>query len=366
MTQRIVVLSSLGGHGHITTVKALREILGSEVELIPIYPINDLSFFGHTHLERFYNYFLRRNWTRAIGAISFSFARLFLTTNKRQIKEYIADHLDIIKPDLVISVIPFVNRHAIEVARSRGLNYLLITADNDLRHWTFDIDQTDLSHLEVTIGCDNRFTRQLLRSKGVPDEQIHTTGLPLRPGFTQKGKRPKRDAILMMLGGAGSKSALEFSQRLAQLNLPLDLYVTAGKNKKLFAKLQQMEVGDQTKLTPLDISANISDYMRKASLVIIKPGPMSTNEAMALEKPMLLDHTNGILVWEKMNSRIVTANRVGRPFYHIDELEELVPDMLSDERQEEIQGRYSQIEPSSFIETIPAIINRLSTSSPSR
>lgn len=360
MAKKVVVLSSLGGHGHITAVSALKEILGEEYELTSIYPINDISFFGQTQVERFYNYFLRHNWMRSIGALTYSFARLFLWVNRKQIEQYIGDNLDIIKPDLVVSVIPFVNREGISATQMRGLNYLLITADNDLRHWCFDLQGVDLSKIEVCIGSDNRFTRPLLISKGVRDEQIHTTGLPLRPKFTQGAIGAQNPpAILMMLGGSGCPSAYDFAQRILELDLPLHLYVTAGKNRQLFAKLRQLASTSNGRLTPLDISADIFEYMRSASLVIIKSGSLSTTEAMALQKPILLDRTRGVLAWEKMNIRIVLAREVGKPFYHIDELETLVPEMLSPEVQHSITRKYTAFLPNQFRQMIPPIVEKL-------
>src|SRR5262249_42064443 len=134
--------------------------------------------------------------------------------------EHIIDYgIDIYEPDLVISLIPFINYPASEAARKRDIPYLLITTDNDLRHWILGLEKLKHPDFKVTIGSDLATSKQLLLKLNIPETSIKTIGLPLRPEFIMSKDEQKireefqipddKHVVLIMMGGAGGSKAYE-------------------------------------------------------------------------------------------------------------------------------------------------------------
>ena len=130
-----------------------------------------------------------------------------------KIEKIIGSYINTYNPDLIISLIPFVNYPASEAARKKEIPYLLITTDNDLRNWAFELERLRHPQFKVTIGSDLPTTRDILLKKKIPESAIETIGLPLRPDFIAQKDEDKireefglphdKEIVLIMMGGAG-------------------------------------------------------------------------------------------------------------------------------------------------------------------
>jgi processive 1,2-diacylglycerol beta-glucosyltransferase len=306
------------------------------------YPINQLRIWGVPSCEQVYNAMLRNGWIRSMNFIVRnvvpSIFRSYMGKLERIINSYIKTH----QPDLVISVIPFVNFPASEAARKSGIPFLVITTDNDLRNWALEMEKIKHPHFKVTIGADLPTTRDILVKKNVPEHAIETIGLPLRPDFIVQKDREKileelnlptdRAIILIMMGAAGGDTAYEYAKKVGDLDLGAHLVVVAGRNKKLKKELDHLNLHSSNSLSVFGFTDRISDIMAVSDVVITKPGPGTINEAIAMKLPILIDNTDISLFWERANVDVVLKYGVGQKIKKFNQIKGLLKTYLKDEQ----------------------------------
>lgn len=137
-----------------------------------------------------------------------------------------------------------------------------------------------------------------LRMHGIAAEQIHVTGIPVMPAFSQKADRaicakeydidPQRKTILLMGGGGGLGKLDQVAAHLLTLKNPFQLIVLAGHHQQTLASLKQLaQRHDQ--LRPLGFTDKVERLMACSDLVITKPGGLTSSECLALGLPMIVN-----------------------------------------------------------------------------
>lgn len=131
---------------------------------------------------------------------------------------------------------------------------------------------------------------------GLPAEKIIPTGIPVRHVFYHHVERQeackelgfpsKNRMVLMMCGSMGCGPLRELAFELSQ-NLPEDseLAVICGSNEKLYEKFRKAQAFSN--LHVVGFTKKISLYMDAASLILTKPGGLSSTEAATKGLPMI-------------------------------------------------------------------------------
>jgi processive 1,2-diacylglycerol beta-glucosyltransferase len=336
----ILVLSSTGGGGHIAASNTLQNLVGNEYDLKMAYPINQLRIWGVPSCEQVYNAMLRNGWIRSMNFIVRNLVPSIFRSYLNKLERIINSYIKTYQPDLVISVIPFVNFPASEAARKAGIPFLVITTDNDLRNWAFEMQKIKHPHFKVTIGADLPTTRDVLLRKKVPEKAIETIGLPLRPDFMVQKDQEKilgelnlpadKEIVLIMMGAAGGDSAYEYAQKIGDLDLGAHLVVIAGRNNKLKRALEELDLHSSNSLSVFGFTDRVSDIMAVSDVIITKPGPGTINEAIAMKLPMLIDNTDITLFWERANVDFVLKHGVGQKIKKFKQIESLLTTYLKD------------------------------------
>lgn len=371
----LLILSSTGGGGHIAACNALQSLVGDEYELKIAYPINQLRIWGVPSCEQVYNAMLRHGWIRTMNFIVRNVCPSVFRSYMGKLKRIINSYITTYQPDLVISVIPFVNFPASEAARKAGIPFLIITTDNDLKNWAFEIEKVKHPYFKVTIGADLPTTRDILVKKNVPDQAIETIGLPLRLDFMNP-KDPKKilqelnlpldkAIILIMMGAAGGDTAYEYAKKVGELDLDLHLVVMAGRNNKLKKQLEKIELSPSNSMTVFGFTNRVSDIMAVSDLIITKPGPGTINEAIAMKLPILIDNTDTSLFWERVNVDFVLKYGVGQKIKKFRQIEDFLISYLNDP-QVMLQTKKSFVEvpANQFHLRVPGIIKELIAARP--
>ena len=161
----ILILSSTGGGGHIAAANTLQTLVGEEYDLKIVYPINQLRILGVPSCEQIYNGMLRTGWIRTMNFIVRHVAPPVFRSRQAKVEKIISSYINSFKPDLVVSLIPFINYAASEASRKKEIPFLLVTTDNDLRHWSLEMEKIKHPQMKVTIGADLPTTRDILRRK---------------------------------------------------------------------------------------------------------------------------------------------------------------------------------------------------------
>ncbi len=368
--KNILVLCSNGGHCHNAAAQTLKNLLGDRYNFTVVYPIDQLRIWGVKSGEQLYNFMLQQGWTQSVNVITKHVAPKIFRTRKQKVEAIVKKHIENINPDLVISLIPFVNYPASEAARKAGIPYLLITVDNDLQMWVHGLQGVQHPYFKVTVGSDLWCSREMLRKRNIPDKSIETIGLPIRSDFFSKKDLsalrkeyniPKnKPVVLIICGGAGGRQAFDYAKQIGSTQLGVHLIVCAGKNKELAQDLRKLSLHPTNSMTVMEFTSKISDLMAISDLLITKPGPATITEAMSMQLPMIIDATTPTLSWEKANIDLVMQYGIGDYIEEFDELEPLLRQFLFDsELRKEIKHAYRHVPPNRFKESIGPIIESM-------
>lgn len=132
---------------------------------------------------------------------------------------------------------------------------------------------------------------------GIPEEKIVPTGIPVKRTFYDKtdadtakealGLPKNKRIVLMMCGSMGCGPLRELAFALSQ-SIPEDtaLVVICGNNERLYEKFQKFR--GLPNVFVIGFTRKISLYMDAASVILTKPGGLSSTEAATKGLPMVL------------------------------------------------------------------------------
>jgi UDP-N-acetylglucosamine:LPS N-acetylglucosamine transferase len=363
----LLVLSCKGGGGHTSALHTLKKLFENEYDIHVIYPIDQLHIWGISSGEQLYNSMLQSGWTRSMNFIVRHIAPPIFKNREQKLEMIIDESIGVCAPDLIISLIPFVNYPASEAARKRVIPFLLVTTDNDLRHWVLGLEKLTHPDFKVTIGSDLTTSRELLLKKNIPASSIETIGLPLRPEFIAKKDEKKireefaiderKPVILIMMGGAGGNKASQYAKKIGQMDLSAHIIVVMGSHVKMKKELEKIPIHPSNTMTFLGFTDRVADLMAISHVIVTKPGPGTISEAIAMKLPILIDNTDKLLFWERINVDLVLGYGIGQRITHPREIEDLVGTYLQDpELQEQLEISFASVPPNHFHLRIRSIV----------
>ena len=235
---------------------------------------------------------------------------------KRTIARKIEKLIEYTNPDLVIANLPVCSKYFSAYKDFSGCSIPLYTYITDITvHEEWLADNTDL----YFVG-DNS-TMQALISKGVSEEKIIISGIPVKSCFNVDSNNKENSSvsqtietlntdknrnILIMGGGLGLiPGGTHF---LKCINDMPELHATliAGKNKKLARKVAHQFPN----INVIGYTDKVCEYMKAADLIITKPGGITTFEAIASRTPLYV--INPYLEQEMGNAYFIESSNIGR------------------------------------------------------
>jgi len=150
-------------------------------------------------------------------------------------------------------------------------------------NWYFVAQEDDKIHMEAL---------------GLPTDRIEVTGIPVEPEFgnpvdknsvlERHGLQPGRPTILVAGGALGMSPATAVVRQLLQIERDFQAIIVCGKNEEM-----QNEIVDLLKDRPADFrvlgyTKDMADFMSVATILLSKPGGMTTAEAVACGLPMMI------------------------------------------------------------------------------
>ena len=161
-------------------------------------------------------------------------------------------------------------------------------------------------------------TGQKLVQNGVSESKIRPFGIPVDPKFFTKHNRvelldkysldPNKPVVLIMGGGQGLGPMKKMLPLLYRSSVDLQAIVITGKNKRLYSSLIKEKKHFKKTMLIYQFTENIDELMEISSLILTKPGGLTTAEAMAKNLPMIVIHP--LPGQEMMNTRFLLENKL--------------------------------------------------------
>lgn len=316
---KVLILSVPAGGGHLQTARAVSECLtakGAECEIVDI-AIN-AGRFTSTVISKGYNittaflttgYRIVYNLSDKRTKHSYSLpVKLLNSACCKKLYERIKNN----PPDVVVSTHPFTTIVWNVIAKKHNLKQKVISIVTD-----FTVQPTwEQAVSDYVITASELLDYQCIKKWGTT-HNVLPLGIPIREEFTQKMEKTDARAtvgiedkftVLIMMGSMGFKSAAKkIVKKLDRMTEDFQVLVVCGNNKRLFAKLKQMETSKD--LIVLGFANNVPQLMDASDCIITKPGGLSSSEALAKNIPMVL--TCPIPGHEDRNSEFITNNGAG-------------------------------------------------------
>jgi processive 1,2-diacylglycerol beta-glucosyltransferase len=165
-------------------------------------------------------------------------------------------------------------------------------------HWYFVAQEEDRIHME---------------GLGLPGDRIHVTGIPIERRFSFPLDReavlarhsldPAKPTLLLAGGTLGLSPAAAVVRRLLQLDREFQAIVVCGKNEELRKEIEAVTSEQKERFRVFGFTQEMPDLLGAATLLLSKPGGLTTAEALARGLPMvILDPIGG---QEERNSDVL-------------------------------------------------------------
>jgi processive 1,2-diacylglycerol beta-glucosyltransferase len=176
-------------------------------------------------------------------------------------------------------------------------------------------------------------TKARLVARGASAENVVATGIPISARFSANpdresvrrtlGLRDDLPMLLVLSGGFGMGPVAEILCELDKVGRQFQTVVVTGRNEELRRELAAKDRKHPTHV--LGFASNMHELMAIADLIITKPGGLTSSEALAMSKPLII--LNPIPGQEAANSDFllergaaVKVNRVEDLPYRIEKL----------------------------------------------
>jgi UDP-N-acetylglucosamine:LPS N-acetylglucosamine transferase len=257
------------------------------------------KFFGF-YGEDVYNFVLKNQmqvWTPWMRKAAMASSRLPQTSAVMAGAEYLKRE----KPDLVISLMPFVNDRFSEMCAMAGVPFALISTDlMDTRPYMWFTPKACQEAKFVVAGCAQAEAQA--REAGAGDRVV-PAGLVIHPKYFREDLQrlsrsearerfelaPETFTVAIVMGGYGGKVIREFVESLEQSGGGWQLVACCGKNDKLRMELDALAPRLKNRMLALGFSTQIPALMRACDVLITKPGPATLMEALTVGAPLALD-----------------------------------------------------------------------------
>lgn len=349
-----LVFTSKGGGGHMSASakieEDLKEICNVQVEHIfkildAHDPIKTITC-GYCDGEDFYNFLIRNNllWLANILTGSGRVAmRLNSASYARSLNNYLKDK----KVNLIISVVPDINKAVLEVAQKADIPFILVPTDLDGGPCVNGISKPSFDKFYYVMPFKNKEIYQKIAHAQIAPEKIEIGGFPLRSSFFQSFNKEDvkkefnitsdKPLVMIMMGAAGGAVTSDYVDELSQSSLSLHMIVCVGRNDELYKRLTAKKLPSSIGCTVLNFTDKTAALMSIAELLITKPGSVSFNEALHMQVPFILDATKGILRLEAFNVALTKKYKLGKVITDISKLNAAVTRFLTD--KEYVQSR---------------------------
>lgn len=284
----ILILTTHTGGGHLNLAQSLKGFLEERYDIVIANPQSSVVARSYTFASRHYLPFLL--WQYSVTDYEFASLWLHRILTPSSIRRFLRIIEDV-QPQLIITthaMLSYVAARAIEhLQKCVPLVFQLTDLGQVHRTW-FSEKQAD-AYLAPT---QEIFIQA--KEQGIESERLYETGRPVRRQFLEFSADSRNETLttlgfdpavftLFLQGGAmGSASIHRTIETLLSMEIPVQIILAVGSNKKMIARYAGSE-----QVRTLPFTEIIAPYMIAADIIAGKAGASSITEAFILEKPFL-------------------------------------------------------------------------------
>lgn len=243
------------------------------------------------------------------------------------------------KPDLIISTHPFSSQMVSYLKRKGKLNCTLATIMTDFamhKQWLIGHEYTEYFFVS------NDSMKQNIINYGVSKDKILVTGIPMSDRFFENFDTEKiykmfeldrNKKVILFFGGGefglGRERTLQILRAFIQKVPNYQIVAVSGKNEKMKETFEHLvqENRAEDRVRVLGFTDKVPELMHISSLVVTKPGGLTTTESLASNLPMVI--INPIPGQEEENAEFLVSNGVGVWIKKEDNLEEVISNLFA-------------------------------------
>ena len=355
MKKVIIFYASYGG-GHLSAARSIKENMETNYEDIDVKLIDCMEYVNKTVNKittKAYSEMAKKapkTWGRVYWKSQKGPLAQISTTSNKILSIKLYKLLKDFEPNLIVSTHPFGSQMCAYLKKHGKLNAKIATVMTDYAphdQWlVFNkyVDYYFVSHDGM---------KKELHEKGIPNEKIFATGIPLSNKFLLKydkptilksfGLSPDKKTVLFFGGGEfGLGKTQTFKIFKSFVECPENIQIVAifkkkKKMKEAFENLvESLNKTDSVKI--LEYTNQVPELMSISDLVVTKPGGLTTTESLASGLPIVV--INPIPGQEEENASYLEKNKVAIWLKKDDNVEAILKDLFSNpEKMQEMKIR---------------------------
>ena len=337
MKKIMISYASYGG-GHLSAAKNLKEYIEKN------YPDTEVFLFDcMKYINRVIDKVCGSTYSKITTNIPWFWGKIYYNTQEpiferimslsNKVLSYkLGKLLKNLKPDLIISTHFFVG-HMCTILKQKGkIDAKLATVITDYGEDPYNEWTCNYNYIDYIFVAHDKIKETLI-SKGIPQNKIYVTGIPVSDKFLQKYDKnktfselrlnPNKKTILFFGGGElglGKSKTLDIFECLMKNFQNIQVITISGKNESLKISFEKLvnEYNRNTEVCVLGFTDKVAEFMASSDLVITKPGGLTSTEALVSNLPIVAINpipgqeeenasfleSNGAAVWLRKNDDI--------------------------------------------------------------
>ena len=355
MKKVIIFYASYGG-GHLSAARSIKENMETNYEDIDVKLIDCMEYVNKTVNKittKAYSEMAKKapkTWGRVYWKSQKGPLAQISTTSNKILSIKLYKLLKDFEPNLIVSTHPFGSQMCAYLKKHGKLNAKIATVMTDYAphdQWlVFNkyVDYYFVSHDGM---------KKELHEKGIPNEKIFATGIPLSNKFLLKYDKPTilksfclspdKKTVLFFGGGEfglGKTQTFKIFKSFVECPENIQIVAISGKNQKMkeaFENLvESLNKKDSVKI--LEYTNQVPELMSISDLVVTKPGGLTTTESLASGLPIVV--INPIPGQEEEDASYLEKNKVAIWLKKDDNVEAILKDLFSNpEKMQEMKIR---------------------------
>ena len=354
--KKVMIFYAAYGGGHLSAARSIKENIETNYSNVEVKLVDCMEYvnkFVNKVTTKAYSEMAKkapRTWGKVYWESQKGPLAHISTTSNKVLSIKLNKLLKDFEPDIIISTHPFGTQMCAYLKKLGKLNATIATVMTDYAphdQWlVFNhyVDYYFVSHE----GMKNK-----LHEKGIPNEKIFATGIPLSNKFLLKydkseilesfGLSPDRKTVLFFGGGEfglGKTQTFKIFKSFVECHENIQIVAIAGKNPKMKESFEHLvdELDKHDYVKILEYTNKVPELMSISDLVVTKPGGLTTTESLASGLPIVV--INPIPGQEEENASYLEENKVAIWIKKDDNIEEILNSLFaSPDKMQEMKIR---------------------------